>query len=64
MTIPRLVAVGAACLTTIYRVAAIPPAPGKALAHAAVRVTDGMAISAACAFARLGGHAAVWARCL
>lgn len=62
MTIPRLVAVGAACLTTIYRVAAIPPAPGKALAHAAVRVTDGMAISAACAFARLGGHATVWAR--
>ena len=62
MTIPRLVSVGAACLTAIYRVAAIPPAPGKALASQAVRVTDGMAISAACAFARLGGRAAVWAR--
>lgn len=62
MTIPRLVSVGAACLTTIYRVAAIPAAPGKALAQASVRVTDGMAISAACAYAALGGRAAVWAR--
>lgn len=62
MTIPSLIAVGAACLTTIYRVAAIPPPPGKALAQASVRVTDGMAISAACAFSRLGGRAAVWAR--
>ncbi|MBC8790605.1 MAG: ribokinase [Tagaea sp. CACIAM 22H2] len=62
MTIPRLVSVGATCLTTIYRVDAIPAAPGKALAHQAARVTDGMAISAACAFQRLGGHAAIWAR--
>lgn len=62
MTIPRLVSVGAACLTAIYRVEAIPPAPGKALAGRAVRVTDGMAISAACAFAKLGGRASVWAR--
>jgi sulfofructose kinase len=62
MTIPRLVSIGAACLTTIYRVAAIPAVPGKAQAREAVRVTDGMAISAAYAFARLGGNAAVWAR--
>jgi sulfofructose kinase len=62
MTNPRLVAVGAACLTSIYRVDAVPAAPGKALARQAVRTTDGMAISAACAFARLGGTAAVWAR--
>lgn len=62
MTIPRLVSVGAACLTTIYRVDAIPPVPGKALAGQAARMTDGMAISAACAFAKLGGHASVWAR--
>jgi sugar/nucleoside kinase (ribokinase family) len=26
------------------------------------RIADGMAVSAACAFARLGGNAAVWAR--
>lgn len=62
MTIPRLVSIGAACLTTLYRVDAIPAVPGKAQARAAVRVTDGMAISAACAFARLGGEASVWAR--
>jgi sulfofructose kinase len=62
MTIPRLVSIGAACLTTIYRVDAIPGVPGKALARAAVRVTDGMAISAAYAFARLGGRAGLWAR--
>jgi sulfofructose kinase len=62
MTIPRLVSIGAACLTTIYRVDAIPPAPGKAQARDALRVTDGMAISAAYAFARLGGRASVWAR--
>jgi sulfofructose kinase len=59
---PRMVAVGAVCATSIYRVATVPPLPAKALAEAALQVTDGMAISAACAFARLGGRAAVWAR--
>jgi sulfofructose kinase len=58
----RLIAVGAVCATAIYRVAAIPPVPAKALAHDACRIVDGMAISAACAFAKLGGDAAVWAR--
>ncbi|MFZ4651617.1 MAG: PfkB family carbohydrate kinase [Rubrivivax sp.] len=57
------IAVGALCATSIYRVAQIPPAPAKALADRLVRVVDGMAVSAACAFARLGGTAAIWARC-
>lgn len=57
------IAVGALCATSIYRVAQIPPAPAKALADRLVRVVDGMALSAACAFARLGGTAAIWARC-
>jgi len=59
---PRLVAVGAICLTNIYRVAAIPPPPAKAIADRAVRVVDGMAISAACAFVKLGGRAELLAR--
>jgi len=58
----RLVAVGAVCETSIYRVAAVPAPPAKALASDAARVADGMAISAAYSFAKLGGHAAAWAR--
>jgi sulfofructose kinase len=58
----RLVAVGAVCASTIYRVDEVPPLPAKVLASEAARVTDGMAISAACAFLRLGGAAEVWAR--
>ena len=58
----RLVAVGAACISTIYRVDSIPAAPAKVLAHQACRIVDGMAISAACAFVKLGGQASVWAR--
>ena len=59
---PRLIAVGAICDTRIYRVDQVPALPGKILASAMCQVTDGMAISAACAFVRLGGRAAVWAR--
>ena len=58
----RLIAVGAVCTSTIYRVATIPTVPAKVLASQACRVVDGMAISAACAFVKLGGQASVWAR--
>ncbi len=58
----RLVAVGAVCLTSIYRVPSIPPVPVKIVSTDACRVADGMAISAACAFQRLGGDAEIWAR--
>jgi sulfofructose kinase len=60
---PRAIAVGAICATRIYRVEQVPPLPAKVLANRLVEVVDGMALSAACAFARLGGHAAIWARC-
>ncbi len=59
----RAIAVGAICATHIYRVDNIPPPPAKVLAQQMVQVIDGMALSAACAFARLGGAAAIWARC-
>jgi sulfofructose kinase len=58
----RLTAVGAVCHTTIYRVETIPPPPAKILASDVCRVVDGMAISAAFAFHRLGGEARIWAR--
>ncbi|MBL8808317.1 MAG: sugar kinase [Rhodospirillales bacterium] len=58
----RLTAVGAVCHTTVYRVETIPAPPAKILAADACRVVDGMAISAACAFHRLGGEARIWAR--
>lgn len=59
---PKMIAVGGACATSIYRVDTVPPLPAKVLANALCRVADGMAISAACGFTRLGGEAAVWAR--
>ena len=58
----RLIAVGTVSTTSIYRVDAIPPAPAKVLAKQACRVVDGMAVSAACSFVKLGGQATVWAR--
>lgn len=60
--VPKLIAVGGVCATGIFRVATVPPLPAKALANRMCRIADGMAVSAACAFARLGGQAAVWAR--
>ncbi len=59
---PRMVAVGAICTTAIYQVATIETAPAKVMASNRCTVVDGMAISAACAFQKLGGHAQVWAR--
>jgi sulfofructose kinase len=59
---PFAVAVGAVCATRIYQVDTIPAAPAKALARRMTAVVDGMAISALCAFVKLGGRGAVWAR--
>jgi len=59
---PRLIAVGGICTTTLYLVDTVPPVPGKVLAREAAEVVDGMAVSAACAFVRLGGQAAAWGR--
>ncbi len=57
-----MIAVGALCSATIFRVDHIPPPPAKALATERCQVVDGMAISAACAFVKLGGSALVWSR--
>jgi sulfofructose kinase len=59
---PLMIALGAICTTTVYQVSTIPPAPAKILAERMIQVVDGMAISAACAFQKLGGRAEVWAR--
>lgn len=60
---PRAIAVGGVCVTRIYQVDQILTAPAKILARRLVEVVDGMALSALCAFARLGGQGAIWARC-
>ncbi len=62
MRAPRMIALGAICTTTVYRVDTIAPPPAKVLAQEMIQVVDGMAISAACAFHKLGGQAEVWAR--
>jgi sulfofructose kinase len=59
---PRMVALGAICTTAIYQVERIEAPPAKVMAHNRCTVVDGMAISAACAFQKLGGQAQVWAR--
>lgn len=59
---PRMVALGAICTTAIFQVEHIEPAPAKVMATNRCTVVDGMAISAACAFQKLGGQAQVWAR--
>lgn len=58
----RLIAVGAICNSTIYRVDQVPALPAKILATDMCQVVDGMALSAAYAFVRLGGRAGIWAR--
>lgn len=58
----RIVTVGAICSATIFRVDAIPPAPAKVLASQTCHLIDGMALAAACAFAKLGGEGLVWSR--
>ena len=58
----RMVAVGAVCSATIFQVDAISLPPAKLLAKKRVQLVDGMAVSAAYAFARLGGTADIWSR--
>jgi len=58
----HMVAVGGICTTAIFRVPHIAPPPAKILATQHREVVDGMAISAACAFQKLGGQAHVWGR--
>jgi sulfofructose kinase len=57
-----MVALGAICTTAIFQVEKIEAAPAKVLASQRCTVVDGMAVSAACAFQKLGGQAQVWAR--
>jgi sulfofructose kinase len=57
-----MIAVGAICNTTIYRVDHVPALPAKILPSEMCQVVDGMAASAACAFVKLGGDAEIWAR--
>lgn len=57
-----MIAVGAVCSATIFRVDSIPPPPAKVLPTDRCQLVDGMAISAAFAFSRLGGSAQVWSR--
>lgn len=59
---PRMIAVGAVCSATIFQVETISPPPAKLLAQRRVQLVDGMAVSAAYAFARLGGRADIWSR--
>jgi sulfofructose kinase len=54
--------VGAICETSIYRVAEVSPLPSKALASDMCQIIDGMALSAAYDFVKLGGSAQVCAR--
>jgi sulfofructose kinase len=58
----RMIAVGAICSATLFRVDRIPPLPAKVLPSERYQLVDGMAVSAAFAFARLGGSAKVWSR--
>lgn len=59
---PHAIAVGAIYATRIFQVDAITPPPAKLLPSRMTFVIDGMALSAACAFARLGGRAGIWSR--
>lgn len=58
----RMITVGGICNSSIYRVDTVPPLPAKTLATEMHQVVDGMALSAAFAFSRLGGTAQVCAR--
>jgi sulfofructose kinase len=59
---PRMIAVGALCSATLFRVDRVPPLPAKVLPFERRQLIDGMAVSAAFAFGRLGGSAQVWSR--
>jgi sugar/nucleoside kinase (ribokinase family) len=59
---PHLVFLGAATVDMIFSVERLPARPGKVLPNAMVQAAHGMATSAACAAARLGGKASLVAR--
>lgn len=57
----RLLCVGALTQDHIFRLASLPPGPGKFIPEDAVKVASGMATAAATAAARQGGRVALWA---
>lgn len=57
----RLLCVGALTEDTIFRLATLPPGPGKFIPDEAVKVASGMATAAATAAARQGGRVSLWA---
>jgi sulfofructose kinase len=59
---PLIVCVGTAVLDQIFRVEALPTAPGKHFASAYREVGGGPAANAAVTITRLGGRAVLWAR--
>jgi len=56
----RILCVGALTMDTIYRMHRLPDGPGKFLPIEAMEIAEGMAASAACSVARLGGKVALW----
>src|SRR5690606_41939738 len=59
----RVLCVGAFAMDTIFRLEALPTAPGKYLPIEAVEVAEGMAAAQAATIARLGGRVALCASC-
>jgi sulfofructose kinase len=59
----RILCCGAFAMDTIFRLDALPAAPGKYLPIDAVEVAEGMAAAQACSIARLGGRVSLWASC-
>jgi sulfofructose kinase len=56
----RILCVGALTMDTIFRMQHLPDGPGKFLPIDVVEIAEGMAASAACSVARLGGKVALW----
>lgn len=60
---PRLLCVGIVTWDWLFRIDAFPARPEKVIARDCVETGGGMAASAACAAARLGGDVEFWGRC-
>jgi sulfofructose kinase len=58
-----ILCVGAFAMDTIFRLYALPTAPGKYLPTEALEVAEGMAAAKAAAIARLGVSSRLWASC-
>lgn len=58
----RLVVLGIVARDLVFRVAALPPQPGKLTASSLRRVSGGMSGSSSVAAARLGGRVSFWGR--